>query len=185
MSPCIRSFSTLVKVSWASRFSVWKSGIMFPVRQFNDLILFKFLICQLCVVDGFQTQMAGHSFCSYRLRTLSICIRAWMLVLVVMSPLPAWEIMKPILDAVFTRCAVWERRNSLGLGFKDKQLMIGRFSNFTSSYTVVLLSIICTQLGFRADHLGYLRVPSHALGSVEFDGMSSAGLTSTACWRGT
>ena len=108
-----------------------------------------------------------------------------MLVLVVMSPLPAWEIMKPILDAVLTRCAVWERRNSLGLGFKDKQLMIGRFSNFTSSYTVVLLSIICTQLGFRADQLGYLRVPTHALGSVEFDGMSSAGLTSTACWRGT
>lgn len=38
--------------------------------------------------------------------TPSVCIRFWMLVLVVMPPLPAWEIMKPIMDAIFTGCAI-------------------------------------------------------------------------------
>lgn len=38
---------------------------------------------------------------SYCHRTLAIYIRVLMLVLVVMSPLPAWEIMKPIMGVFF------------------------------------------------------------------------------------
>lgn len=44
-----------------------------------------------------------------------------MLVLVAMSSLPAWEVMKPAGDAVVTERAVYERRTSLGLGFKKKE----------------------------------------------------------------
>lgn len=45
-------FKTLVEVSWASRpgFSIGRSGIMFPVRQFSGPALFKFLICVLVKV---------------------------------------------------------------------------------------------------------------------------------------
>lgn len=39
---------------------------------------------------------------------MSVCVP----VVVVMSPLPAWKIMKPMMDAIFTGLFIQDRRNS-------------------------------------------------------------------------
>lgn len=66
MSPCVRYFRTLVEVSWASwaGLSIGRSGIMFPVRQFSDPVLFKFLIYVLLMWRMWWSEfiiMARHS----------------------------------------------------------------------------------------------------------------------------
>lgn len=61
---------------------------------------------------------------------------------------------------------------------KNNQLIVGKFWNFTSNYcTIAIVNITSIQLGVTANHLDYLRVPTHALGLVA---LSSAGFTHTA-----
>lgn len=56
--------------------------------------------------------------------------------------------------------------------------MVGKFWNFTSNYcTIAIVNITSIQLGVIANHLDYLRVPTHALGLVA---LSSAGFTHRA-----
>lgn len=86
---------------------------------------FWFLICCLCV-NRFQLHecgycgsqklviMNGPNLCSdYWLRTISICIRICILVLV--SPVPTWEVMKSVMDTVFIGFIIKERKHSLGI----------------------------------------------------------------------
>lgn len=117
---------------------------------------------------------------SYWLRTLSLHTRAWVLGSVGGAvPLPPWEMMKPITDAVLTGRTIKERRNSPGLGSKNKEwckknsLLVGRFWNFPPSSTPVIWKHLDT-----ANCLGYLSPSSPArMDLVEVDGRVPAGLT--------